>query len=528
MTRHRLKSAGDERTGLRRWLATTNHKDIGTLYLLLALVMLFTAGAMAMLIRAELFAPGLQLLRPHTYNELVSMHGFLMIFGVIVPAWTGIANWQLPLMLGAADMAFPRVNNFSFWLLPAAFALMLGSMLVEGASPDFGWTGYAPLSSHYSSATAVYVLTIHLTSISSILAAINILATVFNMRAAGIGFKNLPLFAWAWVVTAFLILPAMSVLSATATMLLTDRYFGTAFFDAAGGGDPVLWQHLFWFFGHPEVYIMILPAFGVISHVVESFSRKPVFGYSFLVYSLLAIGVLSVLVWAHHMFTSGMPVAGEIFFMSATMLIAVPTGIKVFNWIATMWRGSLSFETPMLFAVGFIAMFVIGGLSGVMLAVVPADYQYHDTHFVVAHLHYVVVSGSLFGLFTAVYFWLPKWTGRMYDERLGQWHFWLSTVFMNLTFFPMHFLGLAGMPRRVADYSLQFTTLNTVASVGAFGFGLAQLVFVYMLYRTLRRGAPASSRPWEGARGLEWTLSSPPPYHSFSDGAVAPAERGGA
>lgn len=517
MSRQEAKPGSAEPGGVRRWLTTTNHKDIGTMYLVLALVMLFVAGAMAMLIRAELFAPGLQILQPHTYNEMVSMHGFLMIFAVIVPAWVGIANWQIPLMLGASDMAFPRINNFSFWLLPAAFSLMLGSLLVEGASPDFGWTGYAPLSSHYSSATAVYVFTIHLTSISSILAAINVLATVFNMRAPSIGFRNLPLFVWAWVVTAFLLLPAMSVLSAAATMLLTDRYFGTGFFDAAGGGSPVLFQHLFWFFGHPEVYVMILPAFGVISHIVESFSRKRIFGYTFLVYSLLAIGMLSLVVWSHHMFTVGMPVAGEVFFMASTMLIAVPTGIKVFNWIATMWRGAMTFETPMLFALGFIVMFVVGGLSGVMLAVVPADFQYHDTYFVVAHLHYVVVSGALFGLFAAVYYWLPKWSGRMYSERLGRWHFWLSTLFMNVTFFPMHFLGLAGMPRRISDYSLQFSTLNSAASIGAFGFGLSQLIFVYLLLQASRRGVPAPARPWEGARGLEWTLSSPPPRHSFMD-----------
>lgn len=500
-----------------RWFTTTSHKDIGTLYLCFALLMFFVAGAMALVIRAELYQPGLQVTDPSTYNELVTMHGFTMIFGMIMPAWTGIMNWQLPLMLGARDMALPRLNNFSFWLLAMAFALFLGSLVFEGASPDFGWTGYAPLSAQYSSGTAVYVLTIHLAGISSILAAINVIITITNMRTPRMGLRELPLFAWASLVTGYLMIIALSVLAAAATMLLTDRYFGTSFFNAAGGGDPVLWQHLFWFFGHPEVYIIILPAFGVISHIIPAFSRKRLFGYDLLVYSLLAIAFLSVLVWAHHMFTSGMALGGAVFFMVTTMLIAVPTGIKIFNWIATMWRGSLSFEAPMLFAVGFIMMFTIGGFSGVMLAMVPLDFQYHDSHFVVAHLHYVIVAGSLFALFGAVYYWLPKWTGHYYPEGPARAHFWMSVIGVNLSFFPMHFLGLAGMPRRVPDYALQFTDFNQVASLGAFVFGTTQLLFVYVVWRTVRGGEPVPNKAWEGARGLEWVVASPAPRESFSE-----------
>ena len=505
------------RHGIGRWLMTTNHKDIGTLYLLFSLLMFFVAGAMALIVRSELYQPGLQFVAPERYNILVTMHGFIMIFGMLVPAWIGIMNWQLPLMLGAKDMAFPRLNNFSFWLLPMAFLVFLGSLLSPGASPDFGWTGYAPLSTEYSSGTAVYVFTIHMLGISSILAAINIIATIMNMRSPRIKLVDMPLFAWASLVTAYLILIALSVLAAAASMMLTDRYFGTSFFNAAGGGDPVLWQHLFWFFGHPEVYILILPAFGVISHIVPAFSRKRLFGYNYLVYSLLAIAILSVTVWAHHMFTVGMPTGGELFFMITTMLIAVPTGVKIFSWIATMWRGSLTFETPMLFAVGFIMMFTVGGLSGVMLSIVPADFQYHDTYFVVGHFHYVIVAGAVFALFGAIYYWLPKWTGHYYNEGLGKLHFWLSVIGVNLTFFPMHFLGLAGMQRRTADYALQFADFNRISTIGAFIFGLSQLVFVFVVMRTIRSGRPAPDKAWEGARGLEWTLQSPAPHESFQE-----------
>ena len=500
---------------VRRWLFTTSHKDIGTLYLVLSLVMLFAGGLLALLIRAELFEPGMQLMRPIFYNSLVTMHGLTMIFLVIMPALVGLANWQIPMMIGAPDMALPRVNNWSFWLLPFATLLLWSTFLLPQGAPAAGWTFYAPLSSTYGPPSIDFMIfSIHLMGISSILGAINIIVTIFNLRAPGMRLMDMPLFVWTWLVTAFLLLLAIPALAAAATMVLTDRHFGTSFFDAAGGGDPVLFQHIFWFFGHPEVYIMILPAFGIISEVIPAFSHKPIFGRVSMIYAISAIAFLSAIVWAHHMFTAGLPVVGQLFFMYASMLIAIPTGIKVFNWVATMWRGAIVLDTPMLWAVSFVFLFTVGGLSGIMLANVPADYQYHDTYFVVAHLHYVLVTGSLFAIMAAVYYWLPKWTGHCYDERLGKWHFWLSVISVNVTFFPMHFAGLAGMPRRVPDYALQFTDFNMIATVGAFVFGLSQLLFLWVIIQTVRGGKPAGARPWDGARGLEWTLPSPP-GHSF-------------
>jgi cytochrome c oxidase subunit 1 len=498
-----------------RWLTTTSHKDIGTLYLTMSAVLLFVAGSMALVIRSELFMPGLQLTDPHFYNQMVSLHGFIMIFGVIMPAFTGLANWMIPLMIGAPDMALPRINNFAFWLQPFAFALLLFALFLPGGAPAAGWTMYAPLVLQTGASLPFLVFAVHLLGIASVVGAINIIATIMNLRAPGMTLLRMPMFVWTWLITSFLIIVALPVLSGTVTMVLTDAYFGTTFFGASGGGDPVLYQHLFWFFGHPEVYIMILPAFGVISEVIPTFSRKPLFGYSSMVYATAAIAFLSMIVWAHHMFTAGLPLPAELFFMFSTMLISVPTGVKIFNWTATMWRGSLSFETPMLFAIGFVVLFTIGGLSGVMLAIVPADIQYHDSYFVVAHLHYVVVSGALFGIFAGVYYWLPKWTGTTYSERLGQWHFWLSVIFMNITFFPQHFLGLAGMPRRIPDYSLQFVEFNAISSVGAFGFGIAQLLLVWAIVRCIREPNDAPAQPWEAAAGLEWTVASPAPAHTF-------------
>lgn len=501
----------------KRWLMTTNHKDIGTLYLWFALVMFFVAGLFALVIRSELFSPGARLVNPDFFNQMTTLHGLAMVFGALMPAFSGLANWQLPLMLGAPDLAFPRLNNWSFWILPFAFLLLLSTFFMNGPAPNFGWTMYVPLSTQYGPpSTDFLILSIHLMGISSILGAINIIATILNMRAPGMTLMKMPIFAWTWLITAFLVLAVMPVLAGTVTMMLTDRHFGTSFFNAAGGGDPLLYQHLFWFFGHPEVYILILPAFGVISEVVPTFARKRIFGYRFMVYATAAIAFLSFIVWAHHMFTAGVPLAAELFFMYATMLIAVPTGVKVFNWVATLYRGSISFETPMLFALGFVVLFTIGGFSGLMLSIAPADYQYHDTYFVVAHFHYVLVSGALFSIFAAVYYWFPKWTGRIYSEKLGQLHFWLSIIGMNLTFFPMHFLGLAGMPRRVPDYALQFTDFNMIATIGAFIFGFSQLIFVYNIIRAMFKGKPVTGRVWEGAIGLEWTISSPPPYHSFA------------
>ncbi len=503
---------------IKGWLFTTNHKDIGTLYLLLSLLMLFYGGILALLIRLQLFQPGAQYFEPNTYNELVTMHGLIMIFGVIMPAFVGLANWMVPMMVGAPDMALPRLNNWSFWILPFAFTLLTIALFQPGGGPNFGWTMYAPLSSKYGPPSTDYlIVAIHLMGISSVLGAINIIATITNLRAPGMTWMRMPLFVWSWFITAFLLIGAMPVLAGVVTMVLFDRHFGTTFFDAAGGGDPIMFQHLFWFFGHPEVYIMILPAFGIVSEIIPTFSRKPLFGYPFMVGAVAAIAFLSYIVWGHHMFTAGMAVGTQLYFMYITMLIAVPTGIKVFNWVATMWKGSLTFETPMLFAVAFVVLFTIGGLSGVMLAIVPADYQYQDTYFVVAHFHYVLVAGALLSIFAAIYYWLPKWTGRFYNETMGQWHFWLTVIGINVTFFPMHFLGLAGMPRRIADYALQFTALNMVCTVGAFILGFAQLLFLYNVLSTMfGRGKRATGHVWEGSHGLEWTLESPPPYHSFT------------
>jgi cytochrome c oxidase subunit 1 len=504
--------------GWTRWLTTTNHKDIGTMYLISALILFLVAGSMAMLIRAELYQPGNQLMDPDRYNQLITMHGLIMVFGAVMPAFTGMANWMIPLMIGAPDMAMPRLNNFSFWLQTMAFCLLLSTLFMKDSAPNFGWTFYPPLSVRGPGSTDYFIFFVHLVGISSILGAINIMATILNLRAPGMSLMKMPIFVWTWLITAFLLIAVMPVLAAVVTMLLFDRHFGTSFFHAAGGGDPRLFQHLFWFFGHPEVYIMILPAFGVISEIIPAFARKKLFGYTSMVYATCTIAFLSFFVWAHHMFTSGMPLASELFFMYLTMLVSVPTGVKVFNWTATLFQGSLSFETPMLFALGFLILFTIGGFSGLMLAIVPADFQYHDSYFVVAHFHYVLVPGAVFAIIAGVYYWYPKWTGRYCSPLLGQIHFWLSVISVNLTFFPMHFAGLAGMPRRVPDYSLQFVEINQIASIGAFIFGAAQVFFVYILIHGLKRGPKASEALcWEGARGLEWTVPSPAPWHTFED-----------
>ena len=453
-------------SGIMRWITTTNHKDIGTLYLWFAMIMFFIGGLMALVIRSELFQPGLQFVDPQFFNSMTTMHALVMIFGVVMPAFTGLANWMIPIMIGGPDMALPRMNNYSFWIMPFAFSMLLSTLFMDGGAPAGGWTLYPPLSLQTGDAFPFLIFAIHFMGLSSIMGAINIVATILNMRAPGMTLMKMPLFVWTWLITAFLLIAVMPVLAGGVTMLLTDKFFGTSFFNAAGGGDPVMFQHIFWFFGHPEVYILILPSFGVVSAIIPTFARKPLFGYSSMVYATASIAFLSFIVWAHHMFTVGMPLAGEVFFMLATMLIAVPAGVKVFNWVTTMWRGAMTFETPMLFAIGFIIMFTIGGFSGLMLAITPADFQYHDTYFVVAHFHYVLVPGSIFAIMAACYFWLPKWTGNMYPETLGKIHFWLSTFFVNLTFFPMHFVGLAGMPRRIPDYSLQFADYNMIAVLG--------------------------------------------------------------
>ncbi len=513
--------------GIMRWIKTTNHKDLGTLYLFFAFLMFFIGGVMSLIIRAELFHPGLQFVDPQFFNSMTTVHALVMIFGGVMPAFTGLANWMVPMQIGCSDLALPRVNNWGFWILPFGFGMLLATLFMPGGAPAGGWTMYPPLVLQTGPAFPFLIFSVHLLGISSITGAINVVVTILNMRTPGMTLLKMPLFVWTWLITAYLLIATMPVLAGAVTMLLTDKYFGTSFFAAAGGGDPVLFQHVFWFFGHPEVYILILPAFGVVSTIIPTFARKTLFGYDSMVYATAAIGFLSFIVWAHHMFTVGLPLAGELFFMFATMLIAVPTGVKVFNWVATMWRGSMSFETPMLFSLGFVFLFTIGGFSGLMLAMTPVDFQYHDTYFVVAHFHYVLVPGAVFSIVAGVYYWIPKWTGRMYNEFWGKTHFWLSAIFINLTFFPQHFLGLAGMQRRVPDYAVQFTDFNVISSIGAFGFFVAQFIFIFNMlascYGWFGRARNAPDRVWDGARGLEWTVPSPAPYHTFEDPPELPA-----
>ena len=506
--------------GVMRWIKTTNHKDLGTLYLWFSFIMFFIGGLMSLVIRAELYAPGMQFIDPEFYNQMITLHALVMIFGGVMPAFVGLANWMVPMMIGCSDLALPRVNNWGFWILPFAFSMLLSTLLLPGGGPAGGWTLYPPLVLQGGASFPLTIFAIHMLGISSITGAINVVVTIMNMRAPGMTLLKMPLFVWTWLITAYLLIAVMPVLAGAVTMLLTDKYFGTSFFNAAGGGDPVMFEHIFWFFGHPEVYIMILPAFGIVSTIIPTFARKQLFGYDSMVYAVASIAFLSFIVWAHHMFTVGIPLAGELFFMFSTMLIAVPTGVKVFNWLATMWRGSMTFETPMLFAIGFVFLFTIGGFSGIMLALAPVDFQYHNSYFVVAHFHYVLVPGAIFSIIAAIYYWIPKWTGVMYNETLGKLHFWLSAIFINVTFFPQHFVGLAGMPRRIPDYAVQFTDFNVVSTWGAFLYFIVQFIMVYNVLRCAiwRKGmVPATQQVWEGARGLEWTVASPAPYHTVED-----------
>ena len=530
----------DNRGFFTRWFMSTNHKDIGILYLFVAGAVGFISVCFTVYMRLELMHPGVQYMclegarfiadasaectpNGHLWNVMITYHGVLMMFFVVIPAlFGGFGNYLMPLQIGAPDMAFPRLNNLSFWMFVAGTSLGVASMLTPGGNGQLGsgvgWVLYPPLStSEAGMSMDLAIFAVHLSGASSILGAINMITTFLNMRAPGMTLHKVPLFSWSIFVTAWLILLALPVLAGAITMLLTDRNFGTTFFQPEGGGDPILYQHILWFFGHPEVYIIIIPGFGIISHIIATFSRKQIFGYLPMVYAMVAIGVLGFVVWAHHMYTVGMSLTQQSYFMMATMVIAVPTGVKIFSWIATMWGGSVEFKTPMVWAMGFLFLFTVGGVTGIVLSQAGIDRVYHDTYYVVAHFHYVMSLGAVFSIFAGIYFYFPKFTGKMYPEWAGQLHFWAMFIGANLTFFPQHFLGRQGMPRRYIDYPDAFATWNYVSSMGAFLSFASFLFFIGVMVYSLKWGRKVTeNNPWnEFADTLEWTLPCPPPEHTF-------------
>ena len=499
------------------WLTTVDHKRIGILYGVTAFIFFLIGGVEALAIRAQLAVPNGGVVDPELYNQLFTMHALTMIFLAVMPLGAAFFNFMIPLMIGARDVAFPRLNALSYWIFLGG-GLVLTSSFFLGGAPDTGWFAYAPISggTYSGSGMDYYVIGLLILGLSSLAAALNFAVTIINMRAPGMTMMRMPVFVWMTLIVAFLLILALPVLTVALVQLLFDRQYTTSFFLPSGGGDPILWQHLFWIFGHPEVYILILPAMGIVSEVLPTFSRKPLFGYAAMVFAGVAIGFLGWAVWSHHMFTTGLGAVPRVVFATSTMIIGVPTGIKIFNWLSTMWGGSIRFTTAMYFSVSFIALFTIGGISGVMHASPPVDQQQQDTYFIVAHLHYVLVGGAIVGLFSGLYYWWPKMTGRFLGETLGKWNFWLMFIGLNMTFFPMHFLGVSGMPRRIYTYDegLGWEFWNMFASVGALILAIGVLVFVINVARTMRQPKTAGDNPWDGST-LEWATSSPPPEHDF-------------